>query len=82
MAISAKPQTLRRFRSSQHCSWRNSSEVCVHGSVCKTDSEGSAGGRDEGISRVETGPDYNTDVGIDEEFGQKEVAEIPMGTSV
>ena len=53
-----------------------------HGSVCKTDSEGSAGGRDEGISRVKTGPDYDADVGVDEEFGQEEVAEISAGVSV
>lgn len=57
-------------------------EAPDHGSVCETDGEGSAGGRDEGIGRVETGPDYDADVGVDEEFGQEEVAEVSGGDGV
>lgn len=52
-----------------------------HGAIRKADREGSAGGRDEGVRRIETGPDYDADVGVDEEFGQEEVAEVSGGGS-
>ena len=57
-------------------------EAPDHGSVCETDGEGSAGGRDKGVRRIETGPNYNADIGIDEEFGQEEVAEVSGRRSV
>lgn len=47
-----------------------------HGGVCEADGERGPGGGDEGVGRVETGPDYDADVGVDEEFGQEEVAEV------
>lgn len=49
-------------------------EAPDHGSVCEADGEGSAGGGDEGVRGVETGPDYDADVGVDEEFDHEEVA--------
>ena len=52
----------------------NVGEAPDHGAVGKADGEGSAGGGDEGIGGVETGPDYDADVGVDEEFGEEEVA--------
>ena len=51
-------------------------EAPDHGGVCETDGKGSAGGRDEGVGGVETCPDYDADVGVDEEFGQEEEAEV------
>ena len=53
-----------------------------HGSVRETDGEWSASGRDEGVCRVETGPNYDSDVRVDEEFGQEEVAEVSGGGSM
>ena len=43
-------------------------EAPDHGSVREADGEGSAGGGDEGVGGVETGPDDDTDVGVDEEL--------------
>lgn len=53
-----------------------------HGSECKTNREGRAGRGDEGIRRIETGPDYDADVGVDEEFGHEKETEISGGSSV
>ena len=49
-------------------------EAPDHGAVGEADGEGGAGGGDEGVRRVEAGPDDDTDVGVDEEFGEEEVA--------
>ena len=61
---------------SEVCRNRNIGKAPDHGSVCETDGERGAGCRDERVRRVETGPDNDADVGVDEEFGQEEVAEI------
>ena len=61
---------------SEVCGDRNISESPDHRSVCKTNGEWSAGGRDEGVCGVKTGPDYDSDVGVDEEFGQEKVAKV------
>ena len=53
-----------------------------HGSVCETNGEWSAGGRDKRICRVETGPNYDSDVRVDEKFGQEEEAEVSGGGSM
>ena len=57
-------------------------EAPDHGSVCETDSEGSASGRDEGVRGVQASPDDDANVGVNEEFGQEEVAEISGGGTV
>ena len=57
-------------------------EAPYHGGVGEPDGEGRAGGGDEGVRRVETGPDDDPDVGVDEEFGQEEVAEVSRDGSV
>ena len=49
-------------------------EAPDHGGVGKADCKGGAGGGDEGVRGVEAGPDYDADVGVDEEFGEEEVA--------
>ena len=54
-------------------------EAPNHGGVREADGEGGAGGGDEGVRGVEAGPDDDADVGVDEEFGQEEVAEVPGG---
>ena len=51
-------------------------EAPDHGGVGEADGEGGAGGGDEGVGGVEAGPDYDADVGVDEELGQEEVAEV------
>lgn len=61
---------------SEVCGDGDVSEAPNHGAVGKADGEGSAGGRDEGIGRIQTGPDDDPDVGIDEELGQEEVAQV------
>ena len=49
-------------------------EAPDHGAVGETDGEGGSGGGNEGVGGIETGPDDDADVGIDEEFGEEEVA--------
>lgn len=49
-----------------------------HGAVGETDSEGGADGGDERVGGVEVGPDDDADEGVDEEFGEEEVAEIAI----
>ena len=54
-------------------------DVCEapdHGGVCKTDGERGAGGRDKGVGGVQAGPDDEANVGVDEKFGQEEVAKV------
>ena len=53
---------------SEVCGDRNVGEAPDHGAVGKADGEGGGGGGDEGIRGVETGQNYNSDVGIDEEL--------------
>jgi hypothetical protein len=45
-----------------------------HDCVGETDREWCGDGRDEGVSRVEDGPDYDADEAVDEEFLEKEEA--------
>lgn len=67
---------------SEVCGDGDVGEAPYHCSVCETDGEWSAGGRDKRVRRVKTGPDDDADVGIDEEFGEEEVAEVSGGGSV
>lgn len=57
-------------------------EAPDHGGVREADGERGAGRGDERVRRVETGPDDDADVGVDEEFGQEEVAEVSADGSV
>ena len=57
----------------------NVREAPDHGCVGEADGEGYGGGSYEGVGGVEAGPDYDADVGVDEEFGQEEVAEVAGG---
>ena len=54
----------------------NVGETPDHSCVGQTDGKGSGGGGYEGVGGVEAGPDYDADVGVYEEFGQEEVAEV------
>ena len=54
----------------------NVGETPDHGCVGETDGEGDGGGGYEGVGWVEARPDYDADVGVYEEFGQEEVAEV------
>ena len=47
----------------------NVGETPDHGCVGEADGEGGGGGGYEGVGGVEAGPDYDADVGVDEEFG-------------
>ena len=60
----------------QICGNGHVGEAPDHGCVCETDGEGGAGCGDEGVGRVETGPDYDADIGVDEEFGEEEIAKV------
>lgn len=51
-------------------------ETPDHGAVGEADGEGGGGGGDERVGGVEVGPDDDADEGVDEEFGEEEVAEI------
>lgn len=53
-------------------------ETPDHGAVGEADGEGGADGRDEGVGRVEVGPDHDADEGVDEEFGEEEVTEVAV----
>ncbi len=53
-------------------------EAPDHGGVGEADGEGGAGGGDEGVGGVEVCPDDEADEAVDEEFGEEEVAEIPV----
>ena len=57
----------------------NVGETPDHGCVGETDGEGGGGGGYEGVGGVEAGPDYDADVGVYEEFGEEEVAEVAGG---
>ena len=57
-------------------------EAPDHGGVCEPDCKGGAGGGDERVRRVEAGPDDDADVRVDEEFGEKEVAQVSRGCGV
>ena len=57
----------------------NVGEAPDHGCVGEADGEGCGGGGYEGVGGIEAGPDYDADVGVDEEFGQEEVAEVAGG---
>ena len=54
-------------------------EAPDHGGVGEADGKGGAGGGNEGVRRVEAGPDYDADVRVDEEFGEEEVAQVSGG---
>lgn len=54
----------------------NVGETPDHGCVGETDGEGCGGGGYEGVGGVKARPDYDTDVGIYEEFGEEEIAEV------
>ena len=54
----------------------NVGETPDHGCVGETDSEGGGGGGYEGVGGVKARPDYDADVGVYEEFGEEEVAEV------
>ncbi len=54
----------------------NVGETPDHGCVGETDGEGGGGGGYEGVGGVEARPDYDADVGVYEEFGEEEVAEV------
>ena len=49
-----------------------------HGGVGHADGEGRGGGGDEGVGRVEARPDDEADVGVDEELGEEEVAQVGL----
>ena len=49
-----------------------------HGRVGHADGERGSGGGDEGVGRVQAGPDDEADVGIDEEFDEEEESEIRL----
>lgn len=51
-------------------------EAPDHGRVRQPDGQGDHARGDEGIGGVEAGPDDDADVGVDEELGQEEIAEI------
>ena len=53
-----------------------------HGGVCEADGERGTGRRDEWVRGVQAGPDYDADVGVDEEFGQEEVSEVSRRSCV
>ena len=57
-------------------------EAPDHGGVGEADCKGGAGGGDERVRGVEAGPDHDADVGIDEEFGEEEVAQVSGGCCV
>ena len=54
----------------------NVGETPDHGGVGETDGEGSGRGGYEGVGGVKACPDYDADVGVYEEFGEEEVAEV------
>lgn len=49
-------------------------EAPDHAAVGEADGVRGAGGGDEGIGWVEAGPDDDADEGVDEEFGEEEIA--------
>nr|POE93576.1 hypothetical protein CFP56_19588 [Quercus suber] len=53
-------------------------EAPHHGGVREADDEGGGGGGDEGVGRVESGPDDDADVGVGEPFDQEEVAQVGL----
>ena len=48
-----------------------------HGAISEAYGEGRTGGGNEWVGRIEACPDHEADVGVYEEFGEEEVAEIP-----